>query len=169
MDHINGNQNNYKAMYDKACNLAINIKNQLQLPNQLPPHCNLVLDNDYDFHLFETYAIITFKNPQSNREGQVIVGDPEFSQKDFRFPNLNGSLHLFCMIDAFNGYFMRITVDSIEEVLSIVEFCQQLLEHQPDENELAFVRVPPHMMNHWCIPESLRQRNLRERNRVIVI
>ncbi len=166
MDRNGGyRHNNYNVIYDKACDIATNIKNQLQQPNQLPPHSNLLLENEHGLNMFETYALIQFTSPNSNKGGHIVVGDPEFMQRNMQYPDLNGNnLHMFCSIDAFNGYFMDMSVNSLEEVLEVLEFCQQLLDYQPDEDELNFVRVPNHMLNHLFVPERLRQRNLRENN-----
>jgi hypothetical protein len=154
---------NYNVLYNEACDLAVNIKNQLQQPNQLPQHCNLVLQNNGQMNQFETYAHIEFTTPRSNHTGYVLVGHSEFMQRNIENPDLNGYIHMSCSVDAFNGYFMEISVNTLEDIFSVVEFCQNLLDYQPD-GELDFVRIPNHMLNHWCIPEHLRNRHLQLQN-----
>jgi len=157
--------NNYDVMYDRACKIATDIKNQLQQPNKLPQHSNLMLENEYDINLFEASTMIEFTSPISNRKGQIIIEDPEFMQRNIEYSDLNEThLDVFCMIDAYNGYFMNITVNSLEEVLAVLEFCQQILDCQPDEDELQFVNIPSHILNHLFGPDRLGDRNLRKYN-----
>ena len=150
------NNNNY--LYNNAVNHAIEIKNQLQNPNQLPPHCTLVLHNEH-LNQFETCVMIEFTHPHSNHTGHVLVGYPEHMTQNNEYPILNGYVHMLCSIDAFNGYFMEITVNSLAEMLGVVALCQNLLEYQPEQRNLEFVRVPQHLNNHWAVPQYLRERN----------
>ena len=161
MDHNEDPRNNYN-IHDKARNLAISIKNQLQLPNQLPQHCRLIDPENYrHLYNFEKNVYIDFTTPHSNHKGAAIIFHPESLNKYVANLDLNGYVHMLCTINAFNGYFMELTVNSREDMLEVLEFCQLLLEYQPDEDELDFVRIPDHMQNHWCVEESRRQRHIR--------
>jgi hypothetical protein len=67
-------------------------------------------------------------------------------------------------IDRFNGYIMEICVENIDQLFEIIDFCQQLLPYQPIVDDLDYVRVPNHLMDHWCVPPHLRQLNNFEQN-----
>jgi hypothetical protein len=164
MHHIGANRlNNNNNLYYNAVNLAIYIKNQLQNPNQLPLYCNLVLNNEHVNQL-QTTVMIEFTLPGSNHKGHVMVGLPAQMTQNYAVPILNGYVHMLCAIDALNGYFMKITVNNFNEMLSIIEFCQNLLEHQPLQQEIDYVRLPPHMLNYWFVPNYLRALNMNENN-----
>ena len=159
MDIIGANRhnNNENDIYNNAVNIAIHIKNQLQLPNQLPPHCNLVLHNE-NLVRFETLVLIEFTNPHSNHTGHILIGDAAYMARNDAVPN-NGYVYMLCSISAFNGYFMEITVNNLVEMLEVVAFCQNLLEYQPDEQFIEYVHIPEHLLNHWCVPQHLRRLN----------
>jgi hypothetical protein len=131
-------------------NFAINLQNILsQTP--LPPYCTLVSRN-----LMQPSAkgcvIIDFVNPNSKHTGYVVLSKPDGDDEN--------EIDVFSSIDRFNGYFIELTVESLEEAHEVIEFSQHLLQYQPDQDLLDFVRVPNHLLDHWCVSENLRERNL---------
>jgi hypothetical protein len=73
--------------------------------------------------------------------------------------------HVLCAIDRFNWYFIDITVDNLEQLFGVVAFCQNILQYQPESDELDYIIVPPHLLNHWCVSQQLRIQNA---NRFII-
>jgi hypothetical protein len=142
--HINIQENNSKLYF------AMKLQERLyQLP--LPPHCTLLSPN-----LLQPSAkgcvIIDLVHPYSNHIGCVLLMKPNENEE-------NG-FKMMCSIDRYNGYFIERTVNSVEEVLEVTAFCQNLLQYQPEQDELEFVRIPQHLLGHWCIPAYLLERNL---------
>jgi hypothetical protein len=176
MDHNRMYNANYRDAVDRATNVKEHIlelireqeQEQYQEQNQehrrFPQHCRLELENEWgDINNFEAFVCIRFTSPHSASGGWVMAGHPAHFQP--RNPNVdkNGFLHIECSLDAINGgFFMDISVNNIDEMLTILEFCQNLLAYQP-EGMIDFVRIPPHMMDRWFVPEYLRQRNLQAR------
>ena len=135
---------------NREINFAINLQNILsQTP--LPPYCALLSRN-----LLQPSAkgcvIIDFVNPNSKHTGYVVLSKPDGDDEN--------EIDVFSSIDSFNGYFIELTVESLEEALEVIEFSQHLLQYQPDQDRLDFVRVPNHLLDHWCVSENLRERNL---------
>jgi hypothetical protein len=143
MHHIRDNNYNY----NNAVNFAIQLQNTLSQLN-LPPHCTLVPRNQN----MERCVIIDFVHPHSDHTGHVMLMKPDGNDE-------NG-FKVLCSIDSYNGYFIDMTVNSLVEALGVIAFCQNLLQYQPEQDQLDFVRVPNHLLNHWCVPVHLRERNL---------
>ena len=138
--HDRNNNNN-------AVNFAIHLQNTLnQTP--LPPHCTLLLRNQ---NIDERSVIIEFVHPHSDHTGHVVLTKPNGNEYGFQ---------MMCSIDRYNGYFIEMTVNSLPEVLVVIAFSQHLLQYQPDQDLLDFVRVPNHLLDHLCVSENLRERNL---------
>ena len=138
------------AEVNHEINFAINLQNILsQTP--LPPYCTLVSRN-----LMQPSAkgcvIIDFVNPNSKHTGYVVLSKPDGDDEN--------EIDVFSSIDRFNGYFIELTAESLEDVIDVIEFSQHLLQYQPDQDLLDFVRVPNHLLDHWCVSENLRERNL---------
>ncbi len=142
-DRNNNNNNNYY----NAVNFAVHLQNTLyQTP--LPPHCSLLLRNQ---NIDERSVIIEFVHPHSDHTGHVVLTKPNGNEYGFK---------MMCSIDRYNGYFIEMTVNSLPEVLVVIAFSQHLLQYQPEQDRLEFVRIPNHLLDHWCVPANLRQRNL---------
>lgn len=158
MDNMNNvpvnNRNNAFAA-NNAVNFAIELQNTLS-QIVLPPHCTLRPYNQN----FARCVIIEFVHPQSNHTGHVMLSEPNRHDGEQH----NGFVEMLCSIDRFNGYYLEITVDNLEEMLTVIAFSQNLLQYQPDQPHLDFVRVPPHLLNHWCVPQRLRNLNLLNQN-----
>jgi hypothetical protein len=149
MAEINHDPINIQRNFDRI-NYAIALHNTFH-EILLPPHCTLPSRN-----LLQPSAkgcvIIDFVHPYSNHIGCVLLMKPNEDDED--------GIKMMCSIDRYNGYFIEITVNSVEEVLEVTAFCQNLLQYQPNQDELEFVRVPRHLLDHWCIPAYLLERNL---------
>jgi hypothetical protein len=89
-----------------------------------------------------------------------LIGDAAYMARNDAVPD-NGYVHMLCSIDAFNGYFLEITVDNFLEMIDVIAFCQNLLEYQPQNERLIdYVRVPPHLLNHRYVQPNLQQLNI---------
>lgn len=140
-------------IYINAVIVANNLKYTLINQNILPPNCSLMMRPQVTIP--DTNIFITFNNPESNHTGHVMISQ----LIDIDTP-VDG-LHMLCAVDSFNGYFIEITVLNVEEMLEVIEFCQTILAYQPNNQRfLEFVRVPNHMLNHWCVPLHVRQQNI---------
>lgn len=58
--------------------------------------------------------------------GYVVIGNL----------NDNGFVRISCRIDRLNEYVTQLYVNTIDQIFEIIQFCQQLLIHQPDEDKL---------------------------------
>jgi hypothetical protein len=159
-----GDQNyNNNNIYNNSVNRIIEIKNQLY-QNQLPPHCNL-MNNDLPFDHYKTMTAIRFTNPHSNYKGFVIIGHPEFMPLKYAVPIVNGYIHIMCYINKYAGLvIMQVTVYSLAEMIDVIAFFQNILEYQLEQHNMGYLRIPQHLLNHWCIPPYLRDRNVRANN-----
>ncbi len=141
--------------YRYAVIFATNITYMLSDDNILPPHCTLDINNPY-INEPETKVIIDFFHPRSNHIGKIIIGYPFYMNSN----NAGGFAHMLCGINSHNDYFLQITVDNINELLGVIAFCQNILQYQPEELHLNFVRIPLYLLNHWCVSPELRNVNL---------
>ena len=141
-----------KNLHNNAINVSSNIKIQIIEGNLLPPHCTLEPTEN-------TYIIICFTHPNCNTVGYVIFGEPKYFLAD---NDAEGFVHMFCAIDSYDGYMNKLTVNSMEELMDVIVFCQSLLQYQPNVQHLDFIRVPQYMLNHRAVPNHLRLRNLEE-------
>ncbi len=133
-----------------AVNFAVNLHNMIT-NTDLP--ANYILRNLED----DNYqVIIEFTNSRNNHTGHVVMFLPGFPHTN---EQTDGFVEMLCSIDRFNGYFMEIIVDTFEEMLSVIIFCQHLLQFQPNQEQLNYIRVPPHLLNYWCVQPHLRALN----------
>ncbi len=145
---------NHLNDYLDNVNFAVNLQTELENNSlNIPPHCTLRPRIDD----FVNSVCIDFVNPRSNRTGYVMMSQ-------FQMNNGDNYINVFCSVDNYNGYFMEVLVNSVEGILGVAAFCQHILQYQPEQEEIDFVRVPPHLLNHWCVQPNLRLRNLNEYN-----
>ena len=138
-------RNPLRNNYTDDVNFASNLHNTV---SQIPLPLNSIL-RPYSEE-FETSVIIEFIHPDTAHTGHIMMINPV---DPYNF------IDMLCAIDRHNGYFMEIIVDNLEEMLDVIAFSQQLLPFQPDQIHLDYVRVPEHMLNHWCVPHHLRALN----------
>ena len=144
---------------DEAVVFANQIKNQIR--HRLPVYSDLVIHND-DIEDFDACVLIEFVNPRSNFLGNIFIGKPEYVSRNNPNPIRHGYAHIICSIEDTNTYTMEMTVNSSEEIIGFIAFWQHILQYQQLEQNMNYIRVPPHLLNHWCIPNELRELNLRE-------
>ncbi len=144
---------------DEAVVFATQIKNQIR--RRLPAYCDLVIHND-EIEDFDACVIIEFVNPRSNFIGNIFIGKPEYVSRNNPNPIRNGYAHIICSIEAINTYIVEITVNSLEEIIGALAFWQHILQYQQLEQNMEYIRIPLHLLNHWCIPNELRELNLLE-------
>jgi hypothetical protein len=144
--------------YNNSVNFAIEFQNTLsQTP--LPPNCTLRPLNPDN----ETCIIVDFVQPGSNHTGHVVMFKPDpFECVHYGYPD--GFVRMMCSIDSFNGYYLEITVNSLEEIVEVIAFSQNLLQYQPGQMHLDYVRVPYHLLNHRFVLPYLRTLNMNALN-----
>jgi len=112
-----------------------------QLIDNLPDEFTLL---PIGFH--QMAVIVEFRCPIKNTGGQTLIVPP----------NDQGIMRILSSLDRFNGYFIDVEAHNLEQIINIIQFTQELLLYQPDEDDLEHVRVPNHMLDHWCIPPNYR-------------
>ncbi len=140
------NNENINNAHLNAVNFATNMYNTIV--DRLPPHCTVRPLGEGQWG--STNVIIECVHPQSNHIGNVIL----------RMPQGHGFVHMIGAINSFNGLLFNMTVNTEEDMFEAIAICQNLLQFQPDVTRLYYVRVPNHLLNHWCIPNYLREINL---------
>ena len=155
--------NNDFLNYHNSINFAINLHNTL-LETELPPHWTL---RQYPYNEdHPDVVIVDFVHPNTDLTGHVMLSRPAG----------NGFVHMLFSIDRFNGY--EITVNSFQQMLEVIAFSQNLLQFQPNQLYMNYIRVPQHLnyvwvpqklLNHWCVPNRLRELNLRHYDEHIVV
>jgi hypothetical protein len=145
------NIRNAQETHNNAVNFAIYL-HELISNNHLPPHTTLrPLVPNLDENSAEN-VLIDFVHPHSNHIGYIAMFLPNENERGF--------VSMLCAINAHNGYFIEITVDTINEVYGVIAFCQNILQYQPDTEMLNYVRIPNHLLNHWCVTPLMRYANL---------
>jgi len=153
------NFTNYANFYTNAVNFSIQLHNTIQ-NYPLPIHCTLRprvqnADNDADnYHIH-----IDFSDPNSIFNGTISISIP---YETYEFTIEEGYVHMMCMLNAHNGIFLEITVNSLDEMYDVIAFCQNILQYQPNNeaNDLEYVRVPHDLLDYWCVSDLLRELNL---------
>jgi hypothetical protein len=151
------NNQNFHVERTNAVNFSIALYDTLdQNVNRLPANCMLEeRDND-------SMCVVVYFTCDNGHTGHIVLGDPNWTNGGVIQPQ-NGYVSILCSVDRFNGYFMEICVENIDQMFEVIDFCQQLLPYQPDivelDYELDYVRVPNHLIDHWCVPPHLRQLN----------
>jgi hypothetical protein len=133
---------NELEIYNNKVNFAIYLHEFIS-DNRLPPYITLrplVPERDA--------VLIDFVHPNSNYEGHIAMFSPNENERGFA--------KMLCSVNAHNGCFIEITVNTIIEVYGVIAFCQNILQYQPDTQFLEYVRVPTHLLNHWCVTPQLR-------------
>ena len=125
-----------------------NDQRKQNLYNALVPFIDVLPDEftllPIDFH--QTVIIVEFSCPITNTAGQTVI----------LLPNEQGIMKVLSSPDRFNGYFIDVDAHNIEQIIDVIQFSQELLRYQPDEDDLEHVQVPNHMLDHWCISPNYR-------------
>ena len=119
-----------------------NDQRKQNLYNSLVPFIDVLLGVTLlpiDFH--QRVLIVNFSCPITNTTGQTLI----------LLPNEQGMMTILSGPSRFDGYFIDVNAHNIEQIIDIIQFSQELLRYQPDEDDLEHVRVPNHMLDHWCI------------------
>ncbi len=147
---INRNNQNYNNAIIFATNMKYTLINQ----NILPSYCSLMLHSHGEHP--DANVVISLNHLESNYNGYVIISQ----LIDINTP-VDGFVRMLCTIDSYNGNFIEITVNNMEEMLDVIQFCQNILVYQPpNQHNLEFIRVPNHLLNHWCVPLHVQQQNI---------
>ncbi len=145
------NIRNAQETHNNAVNFAIYL-HELITNNYLPHYTTLrQLVPNLDDHSAEN-VVIDFVHPHSNHIGYISMFLPNENERGF--------VSMLCAVNTHNGYFIEITVDTIDEMYEVIAFCQNILQYQPGAQELDYVRIPNHLLNHWCVTPLLRDANL---------
>lgn len=142
--------NKVNNIQKNAVNFAINLQNTIINENILPANCTLRPFTES----LNNCVVVDFVLPNSELSGHVLLS----------MCHDNGFVEILGAINNFNGYFLETTVDSLEEMYGVIAFCQYLLQFQPNQYILDYVRIPPHMINHWCVSAHLRELNMGHTN-----
>jgi hypothetical protein len=151
------NRQNVRVECTNAVNFSITLYNTLlQNVNLMPANC--VLEQRRN----NSQTVVISFTCDNGHTGSIVLLDPNWTNGGVVQPQI-GYVSMLCSVDRFNGYFMEICVENIDQMFEIIDFCQQLLRYQPDvaelDYELDYVRVPNHLIDHWCVPPHLRQLN----------
>jgi hypothetical protein len=128
--------------------LINNIKLQLEEAN-LPRQC-IIEDGDDSY--FRVLLYLPNQAPNSDERGYIIINKPEGGRI--------GLAHMGCCIGKYNDCFTEVIVNSIDAMIELISFCLSLLPYQPNAQNFDYVRIPPHLLNHWCVRARLRNLNL---------
>jgi hypothetical protein len=147
------NRQNFLVERTNAVNFSISLYNTMvENVNRLPANCVLEPRQNNS-----QTVVITF-TCDNGHSGHIVLGDPNWTNGGHVQPRI-GYVEMLCAVDRFNGYFMEICVENIDQLFEIIDFCQQLPRYQPNVYDLDYVRVPNHLIAHWCVPRHLRQLN----------
>ncbi len=140
-----------------AINYAINLQNTLE-ETILPNHC--YLDQYPNRNTNDPTSVhVYFHDPNTPCDGYIEISDPSYNNNGNIIP-MHGFAKIRCSIRNYNGYFMELVVYNMNELLQVMQFCQQLLSHQlvDDYNpdiELEIVYIPQNMMTHWFMHNNI--------------
>jgi hypothetical protein len=146
------NNSNYSKFFSHAVNFAIELQETIQNDNRLPANCTLSPRNVASGYVIQ----IEYNHPGSSHTGKIMITIPH----DLDYDIATGFVKMHCNIDAHSRFFLELMVNSLDEMYDVISFCQNLLQYQPDESYLHYVRVPSHLLNHWCVSPMLRYLNL---------
>ena len=147
------NHQNYRIECTNAVNFSISLYNTLQ-QNVIRMPANCVLEQRPNNRRILAVSFTC----DNGHTGHIVLGDPNWTNGGIVQPQI-GYVTMLCSIDRFNGYFMEICVENIDQMFEIIDFCQQLLPFQPDVVDLDYVRIPNHLLDHWCVTPRLRALN----------
>ncbi len=131
--------------YNQQCVNAVILHRIIQNQNRLPSFCLLQsLETLSEISMSHT-VIINVYNPNSYHHCHVVLMVTDY-----------GQIEIHCSINGYVGNFLEISVNTILEVFELVQFCQDLLREQPHINNLTYIRIPPNLLDHWCVSPALR-------------
>jgi hypothetical protein len=143
--------NNLHTSYNNTILLHQTIQND----NRLPQNCTLRGSGRVRRSERQTHFItIDFEHTQSDQVGVIMIS----------VPNGMNDFEMMCCINSHNGYFMEITVNTMDDVYDVIHMCQYILQFQPNNIHLDYVRVPNNYLHYWWIPNYLREVNLNPPN-----
>ena len=125
-----------------------NIKRQLE-EEDLSPQCTI---EDGDDSYFRILLKLPNQDPNSDERGYIIIFIPEEGRVVIA--------QMGCCIGKYNDCFTEVIVNSMDAMIELISFCLSLLPYQPDAQHFDYVRIPPHLLNHWCVRARLRNLNL---------
>ena len=130
-----------------AINFANQLHNTIMNDTRLPSNCTLMPLNGYESIMLE------INHPNSNHIAYVMIMLPynEYS---------GGFVDIMCSMSCYGHYFIEITIDTIEEMFSIISLCQNILPYQPDVENLDYVRIPNNLLNNIHLPHQLQNLNV---------
>ena len=126
---------------NNAQNVQIFYDTLIPLINLLPP-AQFTLQEIAD----DGIIVVEFTCEENAHTGHVVI----------KPPNNEGDIIMLISVDRFNGYFTELQVNEHQQIIEAILFTQELLQHQPDEDDLKYIRVPIYMLNSWCVPDNYR-------------
>ena len=145
------NNRNLRSAINNAVNFATELHSILSnynLPNNYTIRPLPTDRRDYNAR----HVVVNVVNANSTHLGNVILFKPE--------EGASGYVTIMCSIAAHNGYFNQITVDTFEEMITVIIFTHHILQFQPNTERLEYVHLPANMLNHWYVSPMLRNANL---------
>jgi hypothetical protein len=145
------NRQNFRIECRNAVNFSTALYNTFeQNVNRMPANCV------FEQRRNNPRIVVVSFTCDNGHTGHIVLADPNWTNGGFVQPQI-GYVSMLCSIDRFNGFFMEICVENIDQMFEIIDFCQQLLPYQPAVDDLDYVRVPNHLLDHWCVPPHLRR------------
>ena len=143
---------------------ARELQHFLEADNRIPHGCRLIPYNGPSLRdhgrNYGHYVLVEFEHQRVNdMVGSIVL----------ELPVPYGSIvHMRCSINQYNGCFLRRTVDSIEAMYEVMEFCYQVMQAQPeprpdDDYGLDYLRIPEGLspLFQLFVSEEWREENAR--------
>lgn len=138
--------------YNHYCRYAGILHGVIQNLNMLPSFCMLqTLETLNEIGMSHT-VIISVSNPHAYHHGHVVLVVPD--------NNTNDIIDIHCSINGYVGNFLEISVNRISQVFEVVQFCKELLSYQAHINDLTYIYIPPHLLDHWCVSPTMRHQSI---------
>jgi hypothetical protein len=91
--------------------------------------------------------------------GLLVINDGRYTNRGSRI-SINTIYYVQCIVDNFNGTFLLIGVDTLDEIIDILKFMHEVIEYEHNEVfDLDYVRIPQNLLNKWYIPLHLVELN----------
>ena len=150
-------ENNYNNESNEAIEFAIHYHNILMMYELSFPYNCVLRARDLQF---PTEIIFDISADDTEVNAILCISDGQYSNNGIR-QRTNTLFYISCILNNYNGDFIVIETNNINDVLDILRFLRQVVEdNRNDVYDLDYVRIPENMLNWWFISNDLRELNI---------
>ncbi len=146
----------YDNETNEAIEFAIHARNELiDIERYYPKNCvlrELNRTNPGDI-------IFDIQSENNNTSGILTINDGRYTRRG-QIVTVNTVYCVECLINNYNGVFLLVGVNTINEILDLVRFLKEVVDYEyNNQYYLDYVSIPPNLLNKWFISDNCTPQN----------